>query len=114
MESTQRTQKKRLCMGDVARNLEEDSRIDAERLLFCTQKRYIKSHFEGYAFTIQEQEISTKYLVNKRNNDALVILKCNWMFRQCHISVKDITHMISSYSRMSSRYYLSIAAQCCC
>ena len=55
------------------------------------------SHFEVYVCAIQEQEIETKEKVRVDTDN-----RC----RLCKNQVEDIFHVISSYSRMSSRYYL--------
>ena len=44
----------------AVRKLERDSNIENQSSLSWTNNRYISSHFEEYAFAIQEQEITTK------------------------------------------------------
>ena len=70
--------------------------------------KYLTSHFEAYACAIREQEIGTKDLIFRRerkqgkqptNNN-----KC-WL---CKDQVEDITQVISSCGKLSSRYYLPL------
>ena len=76
--------------------------------LSWTCDRYITSHFEGYAFAIQEQEIATKYLIHKRDKDASKQPRCDNRCRLCRECVEDITHVISRCPKMSIRYYLPL------
>ena len=66
----------------------------------------MSSHFEAYACAIQEQEIGTKDLISRRNKKVGVHTdnRC----RLCKNQVEDMFHVISSCSRMSSRYYLPL------
>ena len=66
------------------------------------------SHFEGYAHAIQEQEISTKFLVNKRMVDAGKIPKMDNKCRLCRKAQEDISHVIGGCSKMSVRYYIPL------
>ena len=54
-------------------------------------------------FSGQEQEISTKYLINKRHHN---IPQCDNKCRLCKDAVEDVQHIISSCPLMFSRYYL--------
>ena len=92
--------------GYISRKLEDNNNIGRKSSLSWACDRYITSHLEGYAFAIQEQEIATKYLINKRDKDASKPPRCDRKCRLCHTSVEDITHIISSCPKMSARYYL--------
>lgn len=54
----------------------------------------------------KNKEISIKYLVSKRDSDALVIGRFNGMYSLRYVSVADITRAISGYPEMWSRYHL--------
>ena len=73
-----------------------------------TTDKYITSHFEGYAFAIHEQEINTKDLQYRRDIKSGKTPWQNNKCRLCNYCVEDITHVISSCSKMSSRYYLPL------
>ena len=64
------------------------------------------SHFGAYACTIQEQEIGTKDLISWCNK-RVGLYTC-YHCRLCKNQVKDVFHIISSCSRMSSCYYLPL------
>ena len=72
--------------GYVSRRLESDTNIDSQSSLSWTNNGYISSHFEGYAFAIQEQEIATKYLIHKRERDAGKTPKCDNRCRLCGVN----------------------------
>ena len=65
------------------------------------------SHFEGYIVAIQEQEIPTKYLINKRARDAEKEPPCDNKCCLCKTNVEDFIHIISC-PFMSTRYYLPV------
>ena len=48
------------------KKLKNDNEIDIKASLSWTRDKSITSEFEDYMFSVQEQEISTKYLINKR------------------------------------------------
>ena len=48
------------------KRLKNDNEIDIKASLSWTRDKSITSEFEDYMFSVQEQEISTKYLINKR------------------------------------------------
>ena len=66
------------------------------------------SQFEGYLASIHDQEIPTKYLINKRQKEAGKETTCNTKCRLCKHSTEDVNHIISSCPEMSVRYYLPI------
>ena len=57
-------------------------------------------------FSAQEQEISTKYLMNKRYSDGNNIPQGDNKCRLWKDAVEDVQHIVSSCPLMSSRYYL--------
>ena len=86
----------------------ENQDVDQKLTDQWSNNKYILSHFEGYACAIHEQEIDTKDLIYQRelknNQQPTNDNKC----RLCKIHVEDVTHIISSCNKMSSRYYLPI------
>ena len=66
------------------------------------------SQFEGYLASIHDQEIPTKYLINKRQKEAGKEATYNTKCRLCKHSTEDVNHIISSCPEMSVRYYLPI------
>ena len=50
--------------GYFNRTLEKGGKIDHNNSKSWTKKRKLTSHFEGYVAAIQDQEITTKYLLN--------------------------------------------------
>ena len=65
-------------------------------------------HFEAYACAITEQEIGSEDLIPRREKlhqqPSTTGNKC----RLCKKEVEDVTHILSSCSKMSSRYYLPL------
>ena len=66
------------------------------------------SQYEGYLASIHDQEIPTKYLINKRQKEAGKETTCNTKCRLCKHSTEDVNHIISSCPEMSVRYYLPV------
>ena len=63
--------------GYFNRIIEKDRKIDHTKSKSWTKNRKLTSHFEGYIAAIQDQEIPTKYLLNKRARDAGKEPPCN-------------------------------------
>ena len=92
--------------GYLFKKVKEQNQID--KSTSWTTDKYITSHFEGYAFAIHEQEINTKDLQYRRDIKSGKTPWQNNKCRLCNYCVEDITHVISSCSKMSSRYYLPL------
>ena len=94
--------------GYFRKKVIENEEVDQKLTEQWTNNKYISSHFEAYACAIHEQEIGTKDLINRRerknNQQPSTDNKC----RLCKYQVEDVIHVISSCSKMSSRYYLPI------
>ena len=90
----------------VSKYISQLPEIDQLKSKQWTCNKYMSSHFEAYACAIQEQEIGTKDLISRRNKKVGVHTdnRC----RLCKNQVEDMFHVISSCSRMSSRYYLPL------
>ena len=91
--------------GYFNRTIERDQKIDHKTSKSWTKDRKLTSHFEGYIAAIQEQEIPTKYLINKRARDAAKKPPSDNKYRLCKTNV-DVIHIISCCPFMSARYYL--------
>ena len=88
--------------------LQSDSKIDTNiRNRSSTDKR-MASQFEGYLASIHDQEIPTKYLINKRQKKPGEETTSNIKCRLCKHSAEYVNHVISSCPEMSVRYYLPI------
>ena len=59
------------------KKLKNDNEIDIKASLSWTRDKNITSEFEGYMVSVQEQEISTKYLINKRYSNSNNIPQCD-------------------------------------
>ena len=88
------------------KKLKNDNEIDIKASLSWTRDKNITSEFKGYMVSVQEQEISTKYLINKRYSNSNNIPQCDNTWRLCKDAVEDVQHIISSCPLMPSRYYL--------
>ena len=83
--------------------LQSDSKIDTNINKRRSTDKSMTSQFEGYLASILDQEIPTKYLINKQQKEAGKETTCNTKH-----SIEDVNHTISSYPEMSVRYYLPI------
>ena len=92
--------------GYFNRTIEKDQKIDHKTSKSWTKNRKLTSHFEGYIAAIQEQEIPTKYLINKRARDAEKEPRSDNKCRLCKTNVEDVIHIISCCPFMSARYFL--------
>ena len=88
--------------------LPSDIKIDTNISNRRSTDKSMTSQFEGYLASIHDQEISTKYLINKRQKEAGKEVTCNTKCRLCKHSTEDVNHIISSCPEMSVRYYLPI------
>ena len=92
--------------GYLFKKVKEQDQID--KSTSRTTDQYITSHFEGHAFDIHEQEINIKNLQYRRDIKSGKTPSQNSKCRLCNYCVEDITHVISTCSKMSSRYYLPL------
>lgn len=94
--------------GYLAREMSKKSEVNYAQSVSWQRDKNMTSHFEGFAHAIQEQEISTKFLMNKRMLDAgkppTIDSKC----RLCGKAPEDISHIICGCSKMSARYYIPL------
>ena len=73
-----------------------------------TTNKYTTSHFERYAFAIHEQEINTKDLQYRCDIKSGKTPSQNITCKLYNYCAEDITHVIVTCSKMSSRYYLPL------
>ena len=85
-----------------------DENIDIKLSKTRAVNKTVSSHFEGYLNAIHDQEIPTKFLINKRQRDSGQEPTCNTKCRLCKNNVEDVNHIISSCPEMSVRFYLPI------
>ena len=76
------------------KKLKNDNESDIKASLCWTSDKNFASEFEGYMFSVQEQEISTKYLINKKYGDGSNIPKCENKCRICKDAADDVQHII--------------------
>ena len=79
------------------KKLKNDNEIDIKASLAWARDKNITSEFEGNMFSVQKQEISTKYLINKRYTDDNNIPQCDNKCRLSQDAVEDIQHRCSTY-----------------
>ena len=91
--------------GYFNRTIEKDGKLDHNNSKSWTKNRKLTSYFEGYIAAIKDQEIPTKYLLNKRARNAGKEPACDNKCRLFKTNVEDVIHIISGCSFMSARYY---------
>ena len=90
------------------KQLEKDNNIDREKSNLRSIDKNMTSHFEGYYLAINDQELPTKCLKNKRDRDNGKQPACNNKFKLCKINIEDVVQITSRCPNMSSRYYLPL------
>ena len=90
------------------RKIANDIQIDQHLRYQWKKDKSVTSQLENYHSTNQDQELSTKYLKNKRAGDSGKTPDCNKKCRLCTTNVEDINHIIAGCSHMSARYYLPL------
>ena len=70
--------------------------------------KFVKSQLQNYNPKIQDQELPTKYLKNKRARDSGKTPDCKNKCRLCNINIENINHVIAGCPHMSTRYYLPL------
>ena len=94
--------------GYVHKKVSENNNTDQKLTRKWTTNKFMRSHFEAYTCPITEQEISSKDLIHRREKlheqPSTTDNKCRLYKKE----VEDVTHILSSCSKMSSRYYLPL------
>ena len=92
----------------IFKKLQNDETIDKNVSNSRSTYNAIISHFDGHINAIQDQEIPTKYPVNKRQKDANLQPTRNNKCRLCKVNKEDVNHIINGCPQMSVRYYLPL------
>ena len=92
--------------GYFQKIIDRDEGIDKQDRQKWLQGNYLTSNFAAFACAIPEQEITTKYLINKRQRDSGSLPAVNNRCHLCKSNVEDVTHVISLCPMMSRRCYL--------
>ena len=85
--------KRNVMHGYFQKTIELDQNIDKKKSQKCLQDKYVTSHFTAYACAVEEQETTTKNLINKRQDDER---KTSTFSNKCRLyktNIEDITHM---------------------
>ena len=98
----------KLLHGYIRKKIIENEDVDQKLTDQWSNNKYILSHFEAYTCTIHEQEIGTKDLIYRRELKNKQQPTNGNKYRLCKVPVENVTHIISSCSKISSRYYLPI------
>ena len=94
--------------GYLAREMARKCEVNVSQSVSWQKSKNLTSHFEGYAHAIQEQEISTKFVINKWLLDAGKTPTMDSKCRLCRQGQEDISHIIGGCSKMSVRYYIPL------
>ena len=89
--------------GYLHRKQQNQSDYDKETTNAWLNDRFRTSHIEGYICAIQEQEIRTRQLINKRENPEF-----NPKCRFCKTVDESIFHILNSCSHLSTSMYLPV------
>ena len=92
--------------GYYERKIKNDKQLDKHLSNYRKKDKFVTSQLENYLSAIKDQELSTKYLKNKRAPDSGKTPDCNNKCRLCTTNVEDISHIIAGCSHMSARYCL--------
>ena len=87
---------------------QQDDNVDISAKQQRSRTKQITSQFEGYLEAIQDQAIPTEFLVHKRQIDSGQSPAANHECRLCKINIEDVSHIISSCPKMSTRHYLPL------
>ena len=75
----------------------KDTQIDKHLSNSWKKDKFVTSQLENYHSAIQDQELSTKYLKNKRARDNGKTTDCNNKCRLCTTIVEDVDQTIAGY-----------------
>ena len=84
--------------GYYERKSNSDTQIDKHLSNYYKKDKFVTSQLENYLSTIQDQELPTKYLRNKRAHDSGKSPDCDNKCRLCTTNAEDISHIIASCS----------------
>ena len=69
-----------------------DENIDIKLSKTRAVNKTVASHFQGYLNAIHDQEIPTKFLINKHQPGSGQEPTCNTKCRFCKNNVEDVSH----------------------
>ena len=84
-------------MDTSSKKMISDENINMKLSKTRAVNKTVSSHFKGYLNDICDQEIPTKFLINKHQRDSGQEPTCNNKCRLC----KNVNHIISSCPEMS-------------
>ena len=90
------------------RKIMDDPQIDKQLSNAWRKDKYLTSDVENYISLVQDQELPTKLLKNKRDRESEKNPSCNNKCRLCINNVEDISHIVAGCYQMSARYYLPL------
>ena len=90
------------------RKIMDDPQTDKQLSNAWRKDKYLTSEVENYISVVQDQELPTNFLKNKRDRDSGKNPSCNNKCRLCINNVEDISHIVAGCSQMSARYYLPL------
>ena len=85
------------------RKIMDDPQIDKQLSNAWRKDKYLTSEVENYISVLQDQELPTKVLKNKRDKDSGKNPSCNNKCRLCINNVEDISYIVAGCSQMSAR-----------
>ena len=94
--------------GYFFKKMMSDENIDIKLSKTRAVNKTVSSHFEGYLNAIHDQEIPTKFLINKHQRDSGQEPTCNTKCRLSKNNVEDVNHIISSCPEISIQFCLPI------
>ena len=85
------------------RKIMDDPQIDKQLSNAWRKNKYLTSEVENYVSVVQDQELLTKFLKNKRDRDSGENPSCSNKCRLCINNVEDISDIVAGCSQMSAR-----------
>ena len=89
--------------GYLLKKQQQQPDYDKEATNGWLNDRFMSSHIEGFICAIQEQEIRTRQLINKRENP-----ESNPKCRFCKVMDESIFHILNSCTHLSVSMYLPV------
>ena len=90
--------------GYLQKTRKNVNKVDKERTNKWLINALFFSHVEGYLFAIQEEEINTNNLKNKRDKKHNINPKC----QLCHAEKETIQHIIAACPKLRASMYLPV------
>ena len=106
--STKKRHASKVMRSYYERKIMDDPKIDKQLSDAWIKDKYLTSEVENYISVVQDQELPTKFLKNKRDRDSGKNPNCNNKCRLCINNVEDINNIVAGCSQMSARYCLPL------